>query len=132
MINVKLFVGGNGAGRQADGSTPFSFLSVANTTPVRVKKGAGKIFSIHAINVAAAVRYLKFYDTLVTPGAAGVGIPVRRYAIPASATGAGFVLAPIVPMTFTAGIVFTITTGAADSDATAPAANDVILTLEWN
>lgn len=132
MIRVKLFVGGEAAGREADGTTPFSFVCAANATPVVVKRGAGRLFSIHAINVAAAVRYLKFYDTAVAPTLAGVGVPVRRYAVPASATGAGFVLTPAMPMKFNAGIAFAIVTGVADSDATAPAASDVILTLEYN
>lgn len=131
MLKVKLMVGGDGEGMLSDGSLPFSLVCAANTNLTLVKNAPGKLISIHAINVAAAIRYLKFYDQPNKPSIAGSGTPARRFGIPAQTTGAGFVLAPIVPMRFLAGIAFTITTGSADSDNTAPAAGDVILNLEF-
>jgi hypothetical protein len=56
---------------------------------------------------------------------------VRRYAIPASTTGAGFTIAFHVPVRFNTGIGFTMTTGVADNDVAVLTANDVILTLEY-
>jgi len=129
-IRVKMCAGGEGGGVESDCTTPFSLIAAATTNPTLVKKGPGKLVSIIAVNVNAAVRYLKFYDIGVVP-IAGSAIPARRYAIPASATGLGFVLAPTVPMGFQAGLAFTITGGVADNDATVIAANDVILTLEY-
>lgn len=129
-INVKLMGGGNGGGVEADSTTPFSLIAAGTANATLVKTGAGKLVSIMAVNVNAAVRYLKFYDTNRKPDA-GTGTPVRRYAIPASATGLGFVLAPTLPMGFFQGLAFTIVTGVADTDATAVTANDVILTLEY-
>lgn len=129
-IAVKLVAGGNGAGVENDGTTPFSLLAAATTNATLVKKGAGRLVSIFAVNVNAAVRYIKFYDSNRVPDA-GTGTPVRRYAIPASTTGLGFVLTPTVPMAFFQGLAFTMTTGVADTDATALTANDVILTLEY-
>lgn len=129
-IRVKLVVGGEGGGVELDGTNPFSLLAAATTNQTLVKKGPGKLVSIIAVNVNAAVRYLKFYDTNQPP-AAGTGTPIRRYAIPASTTGLGFVLAPSVPMAFYQGLAFTITGAVADNDATAISANDVILTLEY-
>lgn len=129
-IKVQLQVGGNAGGVESDCSIPFSLLAAATTNQTLVKKGPGRLISIHAVNVNAALRYLKFYDTNSTP-VAGVGQPIRRYAIPASATGLGFVLAPTIPMGFLQGLGFTIVTGVADTDATATSANDVILTLEY-
>lgn len=118
------------ADSENDGTLPFSLLAAATTNATIVKKGAGVLVSIHAINVNAAVRYLKFYDS-AGPLAAGTGTPVRRYAIPGATTGAGFILQPVVPMKFLNGIAFTMTTGVADTDTAALTANDVILTLEY-
>lgn len=129
-IAVKLVAGGNGAGVENDGTTAFSLLAAATTNATLVKRGAGRLVSIFAVNVNAAVRYLKFYDSNRVPDA-GTGTPIRRYAIPASTTGLGFVLTPTVPMAFFQGLAFTMTTGVADTDATALTANDVILTLEY-
>lgn len=123
-------MGGNGAGVESDGSTPFSLVALGTANATLVKTGPGRLISIHVVNVNAALRYLKFYDTNRKPDA-GTGTPVRRYAIPASATGLGFVLAPTLPMAFFQGLAFTIVTGVADTDATAVTANDVILTLEY-
>lgn len=115
---------------EAEATLPFSLLAAATTNQTLVKPGPCALVSIVAINVNAAVRYLKFYDSNRAPNA-GTGTPVRRYAIPGSATGAGFVLAPCVPMKFINGLAFVLTTGVADTDATALTANDVVLTLEY-
>ena len=124
---VKLVIGPNDV--EADGTIPFSLIAAATTNATLVRKGPGIITSIHAINVNAAIRYLKFYDTN-QPLTAGVGTPVRRYGIPAATTGAGFTLAGLM-LKFMNGIAFVLTTGSADTDATALTAGDVILTLEY-
>lgn len=129
-IRAKLVVGGDSGGVESDSTTPFSLIAAATTNATVVKTGPGRLVSIIAVNVNAAVRYLKFYDTNRKPDA-GTGTPIRRYAIPASTTGLGFVLSPVVPMGFFEGLAFTIVTGVADTDATAPSANDIILTLEY-
>lgn len=129
-LPVRIVAGGNAAGVEVDGTQPFSLIALATTNANLVKIGPGRIVSIMAVNQNAAVRYLKFYDTNRTP-VAGSGVPVRRYAIPASATGLGFVLAPTVPMGFQAGLAFTITGGQADNDTTALTAGDVTLTMEY-
>lgn len=128
-IRVKMCAGGESGGVEADCTTPFSLIAAGTTNQTLVKKGPGRLISIFAVNVNAAVRYLKFYDTDKVP-VAGTGTPIRRYAIPASTTGLGFVLAPTVPMGFLQGLAFVIVNGVADTDATAVTANDVILTLE--
>lgn len=129
-IAVKLVGGGNGNGVENDGTNAFSLLAAATTNATLVKTGPGRLFCIFAVNVNAAVRYLKFYDTNRKPDA-GTGTPIRRYAIPASTTGLGFVIAPTIPMGFQQGLAFTMTTGVADTDTTALTANDVTLTLEY-
>lgn len=118
------------ADAEADGSLPYSILAAATTNANLVKSAPGYITAIHAINVNAAVRYLRLYDSAKLP-VAGSGTPSRRYAIPGSATGAGFVMVMDIPMRFLNGIGFTMTTGVADSDVAALTANDVILTIEY-
>jgi hypothetical protein len=113
-----------------DSSLPYTLTAAATTNATLVKAGRGVITALHVINVNAAIRYLRFYDTNKVP-TAGAGVPCRKYAIPGSATGAGFVLSPPLPMKFQIGIAFTLTTGVADTDATALTANDVVLTLEY-
>jgi len=113
-----------------DSSTPFSLIALATANPNLVKAAPGVLVGLHAINQSAAVKYLKFYDMKQVP-TAGSGAPVRRYAIPASSTGAGFVVPFFVPARFLVGIAFTITGAQADTDATALAAGDVTLTLEY-
>lgn len=113
-----------------DSSLPFSLVSAATTNITQVKAAPGIVTAIHAVNVNAAIRYLKFYDMATKP-VAGAGVPFRRFGIPGSTTGAGFVYAPIVPMKFPTGIAFTLVTGSTDSDATALSLGDVILTLEY-
>jgi hypothetical protein len=119
-----------GSGEAVDDSTtPFSLICANTTNATLVKAGRGVIVSMHVVNTNAAARYLKFYDTNKVP-TAGVGTPCRRYMIPGNTAGAGFVLAPMLPLKFLVGIAFTLVTGVADTDATAPSANDVVLTLE--
>jgi hypothetical protein len=125
---VKLVYGG--ADMEAWGTVPFTLTAAATTNATLVKAAPGALLLVHCINTNAAIRYLRFYDTNKVP-TAGAGNPERKYAIPGSATGAGFVLQPMMPMQFLTGIGFTLTTGVADTDATALTANDVVLTLEY-
>lgn len=120
-----------GSGEAVDDSTrPYTLTAAATTNATLVKAGKGVMTSITVVNVAAALRYLRFYDSNIAP-TAGQGTPNRKFAIPASTTGAGFVICPMLPMRFEVGLAFTLTTGVADTDATALTANDVILTIEY-
>lgn len=128
-VRAKLVVGDFDGGI-TDGTIPFSYISSGSTNCMLVKRGQGCLSSMAAMSVSASVRYLKLYDVDRRPIAAGIGTPLRRYAIPASTTGRGIVLAPKIPIQFYRGLAFTITGGAADSDTTAIAANEIILNLE--
>lgn len=127
FFRVKLVSGPMDA--EADGTTPYSFVAAGTNNATLVKAGPVKLISIHAINVNAAIRYLKFYDMAQAP-TGGVGKPVRRYGIPGNTAGAGFVLQPVIPMTFVNGLAFVLVTGIADTDNTAVTANDCVITLE--
>lgn len=113
-------------GVASDVGTVFRLLSAASTNATSLKASAGTIYLIYAVNLNAAVRYLKLYNKATSP-TVGTDTPVATLPIPASATGAGFVL-PIGPgADFSTGIAYATTTGIADSDTGAVAANEIIL-----
>jgi hypothetical protein len=78
-------------------------------------------------NTTAAVKYVKFYDKATAP-TVGTDTPAATIAAPASTT---FVLA-LANLPFRSGIGFGITGAAGDSDTTAVAAGDIILTLVYS
>jgi len=120
-----------GLGDAGDDSTqPYSVIAAASTNANLVKIGPGVVTAIHAVNVTAAAKFLKFYDLRTVP-VAGSGTPVRRYGVPGATAGAGFTWQPSIPLKFSNGIGFTLTGGSADTDTTALSAGDVILTLEY-
>lgn len=109
------------------GATSFRLLSAATTNGTNVKASAGKLMSLYAVNLNAAVRYLKFYNKASAP-TVGTDTPVLTYPIPASSTGAGFILhLPPDGVAFSTGISYATTTGVADNDTGAVAANDIIV-----
>jgi hypothetical protein len=85
---------------------------------------------LHAViiaNTTAAVKYVKFYDKATAP-TVGTNTPAATIAAPASTT---LVLTP-VDFPFRSGIGFGITGAFGDSDTTAVAAGDIILTLVYS
>jgi len=129
FVRVKQLVGfGDYA---EDSSLPHSLIAAASVNPTLVKDSQGIITGLIVINVSAAVKYLKLYDQNVAPVGGQAAAPVRRIPIPASTTGAGVAVPIITPWKFRRGIAYTITGGQADSDATALAAGDVVLSMEY-
>lgn len=92
---------------------PAHYLSAASTNPTVIKAAPGTLLSITAINTTATLYYLKMHNTAAAP-TAGVTPVALNFAIPASASGNGFVCT--VPTLFTAGIAFTLVGGIADAD----------------
>ena len=103
-------------------------ISAASTNATSVKGSAGQVYAIHVINTNAAVRYLKIYNKASSP-TVGTDTPVLTFPIPASATGAGFVLSTEMGIAFGTGIAFAVTTGVADSDTGAVGANEIVINL---
>jgi hypothetical protein len=104
-------------------------LSAASTNATSIKASAGQVYTIYATNLNAAVRYLKLYNKASSP-TVGTDTPVMTLPIPASTTGAGFVLdTGGMGITFSNGIAMAITTGVADSDTGAVAANEIVINL---
>lgn len=97
-----------------------------------VKTSAGQLYFIHAMNMVATARYLKFYNATAANVTVGSTTPVLTFPIPAnSTTGAGFTVSIPQGLAFGTAISVACTTGIADADTGAPGANDVIINLGY-
>lgn len=96
-------------------------VSAAGTNAAVVKAGAGRVVGWSLTNTNAAWRYVKLHNQTTTP-TAGIGV-VRTIAIPPNGVS-NFALEGGIA--FATGIALTTVTGAADADATAVGANDII------
>ncbi len=94
----------------------------------------GQIYWIHCINLSASVLYLKFYDATAANVTVGTTTPVLTFAIPTqgSTDGAGFTLSMGKGTAFPTAITVAATTGVADGDSGAPAANVLVLNLAYS
>lgn len=109
-----------------DDGTGFRLLSAATTNATSLKASAGTLYALYVVNLNAAVRYLKFYNKASAP-TVGSDTPVMTLPIPASTTGAGFVWNMDPGWSFSTGIAYATTTGVADADTGAVAANEIII-----
>ena len=125
---VKISVGPDAVAQ--DGWTPHRLVSAATTNATSVKGSAGEIGFIYAVNLNAAVRFLKLYNKATAP-TVGTDTPAATLPIPASPTGAGFTLPIPQGCTFSTGIAYATTTGAADSDTAAVAANEIFVFMGY-
>ncbi|BBC00198.1 hypothetical protein [Bradyrhizobium elkanii] len=100
-----------------------------NTTAIVVKSGAGQLYKIRATNNSATIAYIKIYDA--TSATAGSGTPVDTIMIPASTSGAGVVDTTDLGVSFSTGITYIVTTGIADNDTGAPAANAYVVSFYY-
>ena len=97
-----------------------------------VKGSAGTLYGGIAINLASAVRYLKFYNAPTASVTVGTTTPVITIPIPAESSnlGGGFVLPiPAQGVAFSAGITVAAVTGVADNDTTGAGTNEVVVNL---
>lgn len=109
----------------AGGATPGRLVSAASTNGTVVKASGGTLYALVVTNINAAIRYLKVYNS--TSVTVGTTTPTWTFAIPASTTGAGFnVPIPACGIAFGTGICLGMTTGIADNDTGAVAANEII------
>lgn|SRR5574341_257875 len=125
---VKVQVGRDGFA--ADTASGYRRLSTADTNLATVKASPGSIYAILATNTNAAARYLKLYNKAANPTLAS-DTPLWTVAIPGAAAGAGVALPLPAGLDFSTGIALAITTGVADTDTGALAANEVIVNLAY-
>jgi hypothetical protein len=108
--------------------TPYKLNSAASTNATSVSTTANTLlYGYYISNTNSSVRYVKFYNKASAP-TVGTDTPVLVLAIPGS--GAANVSFP-AGINFTTGLAFATTTGAADSDTAAVAANEVIVNLVY-
>jgi hypothetical protein len=125
---VKAVLGRDGVAK--DVGTIARLISAASTNATSLVAAPGTVYSIFAVNLNAAVRYLKFYNKATSP-TVGTDTPVLTLPIPASATGAGFTWNPQGGLDFSTGIAYAVTTGATDADTGAVAANEIFLGISY-
>lgn len=93
-----------------------------------VHEGETRILGYFITNQATSARYIKFYDRKTPPNPAS-DVPKMTWALPGGS--AANLSAPFGWWEFHTGLWITATTGIADTDTGAPAANDVVVNLEY-
>lgn len=129
--NVIGDVGISGA-RTSGGTTIFRSIDI-DETEEEIKATAGQIYWISAINLTAAVLYLKFYNATAANVTVGTTTPVLTFPVPSSGTtsGGGFVLSIPNGIAFGTAISVACTTGVADNDTGAPAASACVINIGY-
>ena len=108
------------------GLTTYRNLDI-DETGVNVKASAGQVFGWAITNNAAAVRFVKLYNKATAPTSGDT--PLITLEIPAGAmTNVSYAQG----IAFATGIGVRATTGVADNDTGAPAANDVVINLFYS
>jgi hypothetical protein len=107
----------------------FQLNSAAGTNRTTIKAGRTMLCGAWAYNANAAVRYLKIYDKGSAIPEPASDRPVLVLPIPALGLVQLFPGALYMPLNLGLGI--SLVTGAADTDATAVAANDIKVVLAY-
>lgn len=110
-----------------NGSTTSTVNAAATTNATNLKATAGMIYGISAMNASAAIKYVRIYNKATAP-TVGTDIPILVVAIPA--TSSKEIVFPM-GLKLATGIGYAITGAAAATDATAVAAGDVQLLINW-
>lgn len=109
----------------AGGLTISRLLSAATTNATSAKGSAGQVFGWYLYNANAAVRFFKLYNKATAP-TVGTDVPVLTIPIP---PGSGANVEYSHGIAFATGIAYAITTGVADADTGAVAANEIVVNL---
>jgi hypothetical protein len=118
-----------------NGLTPYRALptGATNQDSTVIKSSAGTLFGIQASSVATSAVWLKLYDTATAPTSSST--PIKTILIPAnttSANGAGNNLnLSTMGVKFSNGIAFRVSTGIADSDATAVTTGQLAINFDY-
>jgi len=106
----------------------FSVNSAASTNATNVKASAGSVYGWSITNLSAALKFIRIYNKATAPvPASDAALIVARIALPAGATSN--CTFEVAPHACSAGVGFDITGAMGDTNATAVAANDVVLNL---
>ena len=112
------------------GLTIFRSLDL-DETEEEVKATAGQVYSAWVSNTATSTRFLKFYNATAANVTVGTTTPVITIGIPGNASDdiTGILNSGSYGLAFDTAITVAATTGLADADTGAPAANDVIVNI---
>ena len=95
-----------------------------------VKGSAGTVYGVWFSNTATATRFLKFYNATAASVTVGTTTPVLTLALPGNTSDdVSGVFSNPQGIAFSTAITVAATTGVADNDTGAPAANDVIVNV---
>jgi hypothetical protein len=99
-------------------------------TEEEVKATAGTVYGMLVTNTATSTRWLKFYNATAANVTVGTTTPVITWGIPGNTSDdiSGAALGAM-GIQFDTAITVAATTGVADNDTGAPAANDVIVNI---
>lgn len=100
-------------------------------TEEEVKATAGQVFGVWFTNTATSTRWLKFYNATAANVTVGTTTPVITLGLPGNTSDdiSGVLLGGDHGIAFGTAITVAATTGVADNDTGAPAANDVIVNI---
>lgn len=100
-------------------------------TEEEVKATAGQVFGVWFTNTATSTRWLKFYNATAANVTVGTTTPVITLGLPGNTSDdiSGVLLGGDHGIAFGTAITVAATTGVADADTGAPAANDVIVNI---
>jgi hypothetical protein len=104
------------------GTAVAKVLAAASTNATVLKASAGRIYGYHLTNNTAATKFVRLHN-LATAPTVGTSVPTMVIPIAPNSTA---VVDHTIPISFSAGISYSITGAFADLDATAVAAGDVV------
>lgn len=111
-----------------------NYLTSAGVTEdeTQIKATPGKLMSVVVTNTNAAVRYFRCYNLTAANTTPGTSTVFLGFAIPGLATGDGIAHNfGTNGAAFSVALTCTLTTGAADSDTTEVAANEIKWTITY-
>lgn len=114
----------------AGGTSMSSSISTAAVLSAVVKASPGKVFAITCMNINAAARFVRIYNMTTAPASTDGANILWRGIIPGSTTGAGFTIY-LKGLQCTTGIGIRASTGIADNDTGALAANELVFNVEY-
>lgn len=119
-------------GRTTGGLSIFRSIDL-DESEEEVKGSAGTLYSIDAMNMTASPLYLKIYDNTAAGTTVGTTTPVLTYVLPTNGDTNGCGMVKNIPqgLAFATGITVAVTTGLADNNTGAPAANAAIVNIGY-
>jgi hypothetical protein len=113
----------------ADGADLFRSIDL-DESEEEVKASAGCVYGLWFSNMATSSRFLKFYNATAANVTVGTTTPVLTITLPGNASDdVSGVFSMGQGIKFSTAITVAATTGLADNDTGAPAANDVIVNI---